>query len=316
METRAHYVLIGAFMLVGVAMLFLFVLWLGRAEREFDEYDVVFTERVTGLSEGADVRFNGIKVGEVRDLHLDADNPNRVIARIRVSKDTPVKVETKASLELVGITGLSLIQLTGGEPGSPLLKTVSDRNIPVIEAETSDLAMLLESSNDIISAVNKLLRPENVERITDTLENVRDVTAAFAGRKEEIGALIDSLGQTSRNVEQTTADLNRITERLDALIENDGADAVENFEATSEEARLLMQELREAVAENRDALKDFSEQGLQQVAPAIADARRTMRTLDSLLREVERDPRGFLLGDSRPRYDAGGSEHAKEGPRK
>ena len=138
METRAHYVLIGSFAMAAMAGALLFVLWLGRVEREFDLYDVIFTEQVSGLSVGGAVQFNGIKVGEVRSLTLDPDDPSRVIANLRVSKDTPVKTDTTAKLELVGVTGLAVIQFNGGDPDAPLLKDTV-RGTPVIEASASDI---------------------------------------------------------------------------------------------------------------------------------------------------------------------------------
>ena len=139
METRAHYVLVGAAVLIVVAAAFLFVLWLSQAQREYDEYDVIFTERVSGLSVGAAVRFNGIQKGEVDELNIDPEDPSIVIARIRVDEDTPVRTDTRAELELVGFTGLAVIQLVGGSKDLPKLQDVT-RGIPKIRADTSGFA--------------------------------------------------------------------------------------------------------------------------------------------------------------------------------
>ena len=136
METRANYVLIGAFVLSSIALALLFVLWLSQTQRSYDEYDVIFRERVSGLSVGAAVRFNGIQKGEVQELNIDPDDPQVVIARIRVDDDTPVKTDTKAELELVGFTGLAIIQLVGGTRDEPLLKSVT-RGVPRIEADAA-----------------------------------------------------------------------------------------------------------------------------------------------------------------------------------
>ncbi len=59
------------------------------------------------------------------------------------------------------------------------------------------------------------------------------------------------------------------------------------------------------VAENREPIAAFTNQGLAQIGPAVSEARRTMRTLDQVLREIDRDPRGYLFGESTPRYEAG-----------
>ena len=100
METRAHHVLIGSFAILAFLLGLGFVLWLSKtsADREFSFYDVVFTEAVTGLSKGGLVQYNGIKVGEVTQLKLAPDDPRKVIARVRLDGDTPVKVDFSSLL--------------------------------------------------------------------------------------------------------------------------------------------------------------------------------------------------------------------------
>ena len=70
METKANFVLIGAFTLATAAALLLFGLWAAKysSERNWQEYQVVFTEPVTGLTEGSAVQYNGIGVGTVEVL--------------------------------------------------------------------------------------------------------------------------------------------------------------------------------------------------------------------------------------------------------
>ena len=65
---------------------------------------------------GGEVRFNGIKVGEVKTLRFDPQDATRVIARIQVSATTPVRTDSRARLEAVGLTGVTLIQLDAGTP--------------------------------------------------------------------------------------------------------------------------------------------------------------------------------------------------------
>ena len=124
METKANYVFIGAATVVGALLVMLFAMWMttGDLRRGYNQFDVVFEDPVRGLTEGGEVRFNGIKVGEVEDLRIDPDNTNRVIARIRVSSDVPVKEDSTAQLEPVGLTGVTLIQLTAGSPTAELLR--------------------------------------------------------------------------------------------------------------------------------------------------------------------------------------------------
>lgn len=303
METRAHYVLIGAFVLSAVALAFLFILWLGQTQREFDEYDVIFTERVSGLSVGAAVRFNGIQKGEVRELNIDPDNPSIVIARVRVGNDTPVKTDTKAELELVGFTGLAIIQFVGGSPHEPLLKEVS-RGVPQIKADTSGFAAFLEGSGDIIVAVNRLLSEENTEAVNRIVENLADLSGAVASEGDNLAIAIRNTAAITSDIAAATAKIETIADRLDKLLADEAPRTIAETEETIRATRALVEELRAAVAENREPVSLFTEQGLAQIGPAVAEARRLMRTLDNVLREIDRDPRGYLFGESTPRYEA------------
>jgi phospholipid/cholesterol/gamma-HCH transport system substrate-binding protein len=294
-ETRAHYVLIGAFVLITVALAFLFVLWLAGAKQDYDDYDVIFRDRVSGLSIGAAVSFNGIQKGEVQDLSIAPDDPSVVIARIRVDSDTPVKTDTKAELELVGFTGLAMIQLLGGSRDEPLLKDVT-RGVPRIEADASGIAQLISGSSEIIASANRLLSEENTEVFSRILLNIDAVTGTLAEQN-------DNIARTFENLAVATTKLGGAADNLDRLLQDDAPQTVAAANETLAETRALVSELRGAVAENREAIRIFTDQGLAQVGPAVAEARQVFRTLDQVLREIDRDPRGYLLGESTPRYE-------------
>ena len=71
METRANFVLIGAFTMAAVVGAFLFIMWIatigGGSHRH---YQIVFSGSVSGLTAGSSVLFNGLKVGEVTNSWL------------------------------------------------------------------------------------------------------------------------------------------------------------------------------------------------------------------------------------------------------
>ena len=216
METRAHHVLIGLFSVLVVVGAMLFGLWLAKASMDstFKDYEVVFNEAVSGLSKGSSVQYNGIKVGDVIELRLDDKDPRRVLARIRLAANTPVKVDTKAKLALTGVTGTSIIQLSGGDPNSPPLKG-KDGNLPEIIASPSPIARLLNNSNDLMTSVNLLLHNanhmfsrENVERLSNTLDNLQQTTGAIAEQRGDIKVVMQQLMQVSK---QATAALEQTT---------------------------------------------------------------------------------------------------------
>ena len=206
METRAHHVLIGAFT-IGVFLLALgFVLWMSKtgADRSYNDYEIVFTEAVTGLSVGGLVQYNGIKVGEVSALRLAPDDPRKVIARVRLDASAPVRQDTRAKLGLQGVTGVAYIQLSGGAPTSPPLKPTPGNPVPVIPSEESALGKLLASGSDIVVTANDLLlrmgeilSADNVDRISATLEHLDALSGALAEQRGDIATAVHQLAEAT-----------------------------------------------------------------------------------------------------------------------
>jgi phospholipid/cholesterol/gamma-HCH transport system substrate-binding protein len=301
METRAHYVLIGAFVLCAVALALLFVLRMTQKSSGYDIYDIVFTDRVSGLSKGAQVLFNGIQKGEVDELII-AEDPSIVIARIKVDDDTPVRTDTRAELELVGFTGLAVIQLVGGSKDLPKLKDVT-RGTPKIKADTSGFAAFLTGSGDLVNQARKLLSDENTAAFTSILANIETLTGVFAEQHENLAMTLENSAKITSELAEASASLKEMSESLNKVASNDAPAIVADARATLNSTQTLMDNLNAVVEENREPIAQTA-QGLAQLGPAVAEARRTMRTLDQVLREIDRDPRGYLLGESTPKYEA------------
>lgn len=296
MEIRAHYVLIGSFALAVAAAALLFILWLGRIERDFDLYRIVFNERVSGLSVGGSVQFSGIKVGEVRALRLDPVDPGRVIAEIRVVKGTPVKTDTMATLEVVGVTGLAVIQFEGGDPDAPLLKDTT-RGTPVIEATASEIRMFLDTGEDILNSANALVSRENIENISSIVENLRILTDAVAGDAENLEKVMEDLSVGAEKLAAAAESIESAATTAETVIANDARRATRDVSELADAMTALIED-------NRVAVTAFSRDGLGQAPQAMSEMRELMATLDRLLVEIERDPSAFFFGDSRPTAEA------------
>ncbi len=145
METRANYALIGAFTLAVVAAAFMFVYWFSGQDRAGGRlgYRIVFQGSVTGMSRGSPVTFNGIRIGEVVDIALSPDDPRKVVARVDIDRNVPVRADTRARLEYQGLTGVAQVALVGGEAGAPPLVAPASGALPEIAADRSDFQDLM-----------------------------------------------------------------------------------------------------------------------------------------------------------------------------
>lgn len=302
METRANHVLIGAFTLAVCLFAVLFALWIAKytTEKAYGEYDVVFQEAVTGLSTGSQVLYSGISVGEVRALSLMKDDPRKVVARIRLSADTPVRTDTRAKLTMTGLTGVAVIQLTGGSPGAPALEGGRGKDVPVIQSEPSALKNIAATANEIVERVNRLLSEENVARVTATLDQINQVTGTLAAEREEIAALVRNARAASEKLDATLASADRTINHLDQGVVQELPALVAKLDATLVQLESASRSADAILGDNREAIADFSRDGLGQVGPTMRQLRSLIREIDDLADRLENNPAGYLLGREQP----------------
>lgn len=309
METRAHHVLIGAFTIGAFLLALGFVLWMSRtgADTRYADYDIVFTEAVTGLSVGGLVQYNGIKVGEVRELHLASDDARKVIARVRLDASAPVRQDTRAKLALQGVTGLAFIQLSGGSPNSPALLPTRERPVPVIPSEESALSKLLASGSDIVVTANDLLlrmsemlSAENVDRVSATLEHLDQLSGALADQRGDIATAVHQLAAATAAMEKTLATVDTVADSTNALVRDDARKLVRTADAALASVNRMAESAGLLVEDNRAAIGAFSNQGLRQIGPTVLELRETLRSLKQLSDKLGASD-SLLLGRDQPK---------------
>jgi phospholipid/cholesterol/gamma-HCH transport system substrate-binding protein len=175
METRAPFIIVGAFVLAAIGAIFGFVYWLhnsaGTGARTL--HHVQFDGSVSGLLVGAAVLFNGIQVGEVTDLGLAIDNPRRVNVTIAVATGTPVRADTKVGLDFQGLTGVPVIALEGGKDVGPAT------GVQTLVADPAAGLSMTQAARNALSRVDSVLA-ENAEPLKDTIANLKIFSAGLA----------------------------------------------------------------------------------------------------------------------------------------
>ncbi|MEC6745012.1 MlaD family protein [Pseudomonas qingdaonensis] len=303
METRAHHVLIGLVTVLVVAGAMLFGLWLAKSsvDSTFKDYEVVFNEAVTGLSKGSAVQYSGIKVGDVISLRLDPNDPRRVLAQIRLSAETPIKQDTQAKLTLTGVTGTSLIQLSGGTPQSPPLEGKGGR-LPVIVASPSPIARLLNNSSDLVTNINLLLHnanrlfsEENATRLGATLTNLEQTTGAIAGQRDDIRLAIQQMAQVGKQAGAALEQTSQLMRNANSLLGSDGKQIVNSADQAMQSLARSTATIDALLTDNREAITSGA-QGFNELAPAIRELRDTLTALKGISQRLEANPSGYLLG--------------------
>ena len=318
MEIRANHVLIGAFSLGIFIAAFLFVLWLGGVEtRETTTYEILFEDSVSGLSTGAAVQYKGIQVGQVTNIDLDSLDTNKVRVRIEINSDTPIKVDTVANLEAQLLTGVAIIQISGGKPGSAKLEAKADQDFPVITSQRSSLQELFTGAPDLIAQANVLVsrlsnivNTENQQSITNILNDVEELTNSIASRSDDIGSIIDNLNgmsddlsTASDNIAELTKNLNAVAENANTLVDEDARVLIAEASQAARNISEVAASIDNIVEDNADAINDFSHQGLAQLGRFVSEARALVQTLDRVATKIDSDPAAFFFGNQAAEYN-------------
>jgi phospholipid/cholesterol/gamma-HCH transport system substrate-binding protein len=311
METRANYVMVGSFVLVVLAGIFVAILWLAHAQfnQQFVNYDIYFTGSVTGLSVGAPVNLNGVSIGRVTEIRLDPANPDQVRVTVETDAQAPIKSDSVASLELTGITGIYYIEISGGTREAPPITREEGQRYPVIAAKPSRFASLVASAPEVMNRVievadrlSRILDDKNRLAIAQTLANVQQISVVAVRDADKVDAIIDDTKATVSDFRRTTmpavnsslADLQKALVSANTIISD--------LTVTSKVLNTATGHLDALIQENRPGLRDFSQGGLNDLHALISDTRVLVAGLTRVAAEIERDPTRFLFGEKREGY--------------
>lgn len=307
METRANYVAVGAFVLAILVGVVVVVLWLARIEfnREFVYYDIYFSGSVTGLAQGSEVRYNGIRVGRVTEIRIDPQNLQQVRVTVELDQTALIKSDAVASLESQGLTGTTYIEISGGSQKAPPLEVRPGQRYPVIASQQSGLQRVFASAPEVLARLlevadrlNAILDERNRTAITETLENMRRLTAVAAARAGDLDSVIADTAVAMRELRSTLTSADQTLVELRQLVgeRGDARGALQAIEGASRTIEKLSTDLDSLVQENRPPVRDFTQRGLTELSQLMVDARTLVSELTRLSEEIERDPARFLFG--------------------
>lgn len=268
--SKQQKVRIGLFAVAaGVLLVLVLVVFAGlHFWKDRSRYEIVFDHSVYGLDRGAEVYYNGIRVGTVGDISVHPDDIRLVRVVIEVESKTPIRTDTKAVIQFAGITGLKVIDLKGGSPDAP--KLAAGGRIP--EGETM-LDRLEKQANTMLDQTAELMQRANqiVANADQVVQNLTAITDP-----SQMGALIDQTKATARNLAAASAS-------LQGLVDDNRAG------------------LRASIASIELAAKRTAELvDNGQLKSAVADLRQASRSFKELARDVKQRPSRLFFSKPEP----------------
>jgi phospholipid/cholesterol/gamma-HCH transport system substrate-binding protein len=305
METRAHYVAVGSFVLAIIFLAFIAVVWLGRVQlsEQAREYYVFFRGSVSGLSKGSAVQYNGIPVGRVTDIRVDPDNVEQIQVKVAIDGNlVDIKSDARAFLETNILSGVSIVQIRGGTEGARNLEPKPGHKYPIIKAGQSEIeqvkATLPEVMGDIKSIahqLSELLDQQNREAISETLQNIRTVSAGFAASSQKVDAVLDHANDSVLALTGLLHDIDRGVMGPQG-IKDEASGMIGEYQKLAIGLQHTNRQLEAVIAENRPGLRNFSGHTLNQVSDLLSDSRRLVAGLSRLTDDIQRNPSQFLFG--------------------
>ena len=293
-----NYALVGAFVLVLSVVLIGVVLWLaagGAFQTKYDLYLAIEDESVSGLNLNAPVKYNGVDVGKVRQIHLDPANPERVILMFAIERGTPIKVDTVAVLKIQGLTGIAYVELSGGARDAPPLRVLAGNEYPVIRTKPSLSARLENVLTNVLAKldstsnhINAILSDENQAAFKSALADIATVAHTIAARKNTIDT---GMANAARTFETAS----RAAEQFGPVIERIGRSA-EAVEKMGNEAALASASAGKTVDAVGADVKRFTAETLPEVERLLGEMSVLATSLRRLSEKIEGSPGGILLG--------------------
>ena len=172
------------------------------------------------------MHFNGIKVGSIDTIRLDKNDTTTVVLTVKVGSDVPIRVDSYATLEPQGITGVNYIQITAGTPGKALLMDVTPHGVvPIIQGHAGGLSAPARGRR--IGArrhpgggepVNRLLSDDTINNLKGAIGDIHSITSEARRRKQ----LFADADKAVNTIQTAAVSIEQLSDSTNTLVNGDG----------------------------------------------------------------------------------------------
>ncbi len=290
MDTKVNYIVVGLFMTILTLGIIGSTIWLAgvHSTKKYNTYVTYMNEAVTGLSEKAPVKFNGVEVGFVDKVGLNKNNPQQVRLVLKIQENVPITEATRASLLAQGLTGIAVVGLTAQQVKAPPLKKKPGQHYPIIPSKPSLLfrldqtvEVMSQSVSSVAKNLNELLNDENRNAVKNSLQHLSEITGLLDKNSKAIDEALSSVGKIAKNSEIAS---NRLPQLMD------------EFEISLKEAKAAATNLRALSAKGNQSIDDLTQQTLPNAQQVMTKLKRSLDNVEQLTGELNKNPAMLLRG--------------------
>jgi phospholipid/cholesterol/gamma-HCH transport system substrate-binding protein len=245
-------------------------------------------------------------VGNVTELAIQPDQPQNVLVTLLVKSDTVVREDSKASIEMAGLTGPSYVEISGGSTGAKKLDgKASATDAPVIPAIKSKMQDLLEGTQQLVqdfravtNQVKELLSADNQKSVHDMLAHLSSTTAVLDEHSNDLGNILKNFDTASGKILTT---LGKTDDTLDSArtVMTSANHAIGTLEDTLAAGKTTVVRVGQ-LSDHID--KAVTGLDVTQINRLMAEARVMVANITRLSTGLEREPGKIIYGDSRQGY--------------
>jgi ABC-type transporter Mla subunit MlaD len=288
-NSNPNYFRLGLFVLAAIGALIALILVFGSGQifQKTFEVETYIKQSVTGLDNGASVRFRGVKVGQVISVGLTGEiyeknvplteRKSYVIVRMLINGDpkeylggsnNSFATNLRARVKTMGITGVNYIELDFEAPNSdsPMLSYKWKPEYPVIPSLPSPADEIFSGLQKVVTNLSALNLVETQQKFDSLVTNLNTVLAGS--------------GKGNQGIAQSVQELNTLLAKMNGVTSN-------------AELELLTQELVASAVVLRQMLS--SAQG--DTAITIENLKQASEQLNDLMRVASRSPSSLIWGE-------------------
>jgi phospholipid/cholesterol/gamma-HCH transport system substrate-binding protein len=287
---------LGIFMTAGMALAcILLAISLGsRLNNKDNRFIAYFSgESLSGLEEGAQVKFHGVPIGKITRITYDPRDLTRVKAEMRIQGDFPMKKDMYGQTGIMGITGLKYVEILGGTNAAPLLK--SGDELPtkqsVISTITGKAEVIINKIELLINHLNQITEPDSLQSIKSVLSNLTNITGdfrSFFGRLgPELEGMSGSAAQLIARLDSISLDVKSVTATFSRAVSKDRISGIlGSVDSTARSIKTLSETTTLMIRQSRE---DFS--------VSLQNLREALENANGLMRELSENPSLLLRNE-------------------
>lgn len=312
MQNKSHALAAGLFVLLMAALLSTLAWWLTRDSSEYERYELLTTDSISGLRPQAVVNYKGVNVGRVARIGFDPAEAGHVRIELEINTHTPIQPGyTYAQLGYQGITGIAHIQLDDAEapipspaPGTSGLPRLPMRASP-LSALADQSSLMLARADQVLAQLNQTLGEANQQRLVQLLDGLNDTVAATTtmvrGVEKHLQPLNTAALAALQSITPLAADGQRALASLDAA-----AVEIQRTAAQLQQPHGTLEQLHSAAAQLNASAITLRTQTLPALAAAATGVQTAAGSLSHMAQEISDNPQSLIWG--RPLPPAGPGE--------